>query len=159
MQRRGGGGSFGVGGGGGGGGGERGYGGGAPKGMAKKRSAAASAAPPPPTQTPAPTPTQTQTQTQTQTPPSSEASGASAGIEDLTTLPQLLDSRFELLDEDSALRPTIIKAEGTWVKKSRAGLISDEKTSRLNADEKKAERSRAFDLLDALSRSGELPID
>ena len=46
-----------------------------------------------------------------------------------------------------------------WTRSSQKGLLSAPSTSTLYAGEQKAERNKAFDLLDALSRSGALPID
>jgi len=78
---------------------------------------------------------------------------------DYTLLPQLLDRKFEEFDEDSALRPTKISTGEVWAKRSQAGLISDVKTVQLREHEQRDEKTRAFDLLDALSRSGVLPCD
>lgn len=78
---------------------------------------------------------------------------------DYTLIPGELDRRFEKLDEDSSLRPTILKIGQTWEKTSQEALLSDPKTSSLNVEQQEDERDRAFDLLDALSRSGCLPIE
>eukprot|EP01065_Artemidia_motanka_P051880 TRINITY_DN921_c0_g1_i2.p1 TRINITY_DN921_c0_g1~~TRINITY_DN921_c0_g1_i2.p1 ORF type:complete len:882 (+),score=165.88 TRINITY_DN921_c0_g1_i2:64-2709(+) len=79
---------------------------------------------------------------------------------DYTSLPRSLDSTFLALDEDAAVRPTIIKpVEGMWTKKSQAGLLSDAVSNSLYEAEQRTEKDRAFDLLDALSRSGSLPVE
>eukprot|EP01065_Artemidia_motanka_P051881 TRINITY_DN921_c0_g1_i3.p1 TRINITY_DN921_c0_g1~~TRINITY_DN921_c0_g1_i3.p1 ORF type:complete len:921 (+),score=161.47 TRINITY_DN921_c0_g1_i3:64-2826(+) len=79
---------------------------------------------------------------------------------DYTAIPRLLDGQFEALDEDAAVRPTIIKpVEGMWTKKSQAGLLSDAVSNSLYEAEQRTEKDRAFDLLDALSRSGSLPVE
>lgn len=78
---------------------------------------------------------------------------------DYTALPKLIDRRFDQLDEDSAVRPTIIKPGDVWTKRSQAGLLSDMQESLLGEEEHREERERAYDLLDALSRSGSLPVD
>jgi hypothetical protein len=82
---------------------------------------------------------------------------AATGV-DLTQIPKLLDARFEELDEDSALRPTLIKTGVHWTKKTQKGLLSKLSSSSMSSAEQKTEKSQAFDLLDALSRSGALPI-
>jgi hypothetical protein len=77
---------------------------------------------------------------------------------DYTKIPAELDAKFAQLDEDNALRPTIIHAGHVWTKRSHATLLSAAVTATLNVDQQKQERNRAFDLLDALSRSGVLPV-
>ena len=76
----------------------------------------------------------------------------------MTTLPQLLDERFAALDEDGKLRPTKIKAGAEWSKRFRRGLLSKPETARLGSAEQDAEKAAAFDLLDALTCSGALPV-
>lgn len=99
------------------------------------------------------------------TPPQQLADAASSGAPeilgaemDYTALPALLDSKFAELDTDSALRPTIIKMGPTWSRKSQAGLLSKPTTSSLQETEQKEEKNQAFDLLDALTRSGVLAV-
>eukprot|EP01062_Namystynia_karyoxenos_P072272 TRINITY_DN682_c0_g1_i5.p1 TRINITY_DN682_c0_g1~~TRINITY_DN682_c0_g1_i5.p1 ORF type:complete len:285 (+),score=94.54 TRINITY_DN682_c0_g1_i5:2-856(+) len=84
---------------------------------------------------------------------------ADAAAADYTAIPSALDQRFEALDEDAAVRPTIIKLGDTWRRSAQAGLISDPKETALGETEQRTERARAFDLLDALSRSGALPVE
>jgi len=78
---------------------------------------------------------------------------------DYTKIPTVLDKKFEMLDDDSALRPTILKPGNTWTKSSQKALLADPTVETLSTDQQGKERSKAFDLLDALSRSGDLPID
>ena len=79
---------------------------------------------------------------------------------DFTAIPRVLDARMELLDEDSALRPTIIKvSDGAWKKKVQDGLLSKPTWTSIVGEKKKSEKDYAFDLLDALSRSGVVSID
>eukprot|EP01062_Namystynia_karyoxenos_P084368 TRINITY_DN990_c0_g1_i2.p1 TRINITY_DN990_c0_g1~~TRINITY_DN990_c0_g1_i2.p1 ORF type:complete len:988 (+),score=313.46 TRINITY_DN990_c0_g1_i2:91-3054(+) len=85
-------------------------------------------------------------------------SGGPAAV-DYTALPRALDRRFEQLDDDSAVRPTIIKPAHVWTRQSQAGLISDVKQEELTEPEQRTERDKAYDLLDALSRSGALPVE
>ncbi len=88
-------------------------------------------------------------------------SGATAGgdVVDYTLLPALLDKRFEELDEDGALRATILHPGDRWTRTAQKGLLSAPEESRLSAKQQKEEKNRAFDLLDALTKSGALPID
>lgn len=85
--------------------------------------------------------------------------GDESGLEDYTKFPKLLDQRSELLDTDSALRPTIIKPSDRWVKIEKQGLLSRQTTRVLDPSGQETEKRRAFDLLDALTRSGALPCD
>lgn len=78
---------------------------------------------------------------------------------DYTTLPKQLDRSFEVFDEDSALRPTIIKSGDTWTFSSmNGGLLGKPTTSFLGDEAQRVHKNKAFDLLDALSKSGVLPI-
>ena len=88
------------------------------------------------------------------------ASPSSADVEDgprdLTKVPGELDRQYEALDTDSALRATIITPEGPWVKKSSKSLLSTTRdTTIMAADEQATAKAAAFDLIDALSKSGE----
>jgi len=78
---------------------------------------------------------------------------------DYTQVPQEMDKRFEVVDEDSALRPTIISVGEIWRKKAQKSLLARPSEASLAKDEQKAEKDAAMDLLDALTRSGALPID
>jgi len=138
--------------------------------------AVASLPPPPPTPSVQPQP---QPQSQSQQPQSQEQqqpveesreksssaiSGGTWGVRpeedvDYTKIPAVLDQRFEILDEDSALRPTIIKPGNVWEKRAQKALLANPVTETLTNDELKKEKNKAFDLLDALSRSGVLSID
>jgi len=100
--------------------------------------------------------------------PGAAADAAAGGAEedaedaarDLTKVPVQLDGNYERLDPDSALRATIIAPNGAWAKKSWASILSKEpKSETLGSDEQKSARAAAFDLLDALSRSGALPME
>ena len=90
-----------------------------------------------------------------------DAAAAAGGGEDIdyTQIPALLDARFQTFDEDNCLRSTIIKPAQRWTLRSQAGLLSEPVQSTLGKDEIKTKRNAAFDLLDALSRSGVLTID
>merc|ERR1711881_334937 len=104
-------------------------------------------------------PQQQQQQPQQQQQGSDGNAEAAAGDElDYTKLPTMLDAKFEELDTDSALRPTIIKIGPNWTRKSQAGLLSKPVTGQLHESHQKEEKGKAFDLLDALTRSGVLTV-
>ena len=75
---------------------------------------------------------------------------------DYTKFPSLLDRRYEELDSDSVLRPTIINPGSDWSKKSFKSLMSEAETKTLYTNDQVLEKNAAFDLLDALSKSGAL---
>ena len=81
------------------------------------------------------------------------------GEYELTSLPSQLDSNFDRFDADNSLHSLIIKAGPVWQKKFRKSLLSLQSTSSLGKDELKSEKERAFDLLDALTRSGALVVE
>jgi len=79
--------------------------------------------------------------------------------EDYTSLPGTLDTKISALDTDHALRSTIIKPGTSWAKHFQKGLLSKPSTMFMGETEQKDDKNAAFDLLDALSRSGVLSID
>ncbi|CAE7604446.1 unnamed protein product [Symbiodinium sp. CCMP2592] len=91
-----------------------------------------------------------------------ETQGAAAtndgATRDFTQVPQELDERFEKLDPDSALRPTIITPGSLWSKRAQKSLLSPPSTSSLSTDDQKREKDAAFDLLDAITKSGALEL-
>jgi hypothetical protein len=96
---------------------------------------------------------------------SSGSGGSSAGSVvslpgvDYTKIPAQLEQKFDALDVDSALRPTIIKTGDSWTKRYQKSLLAEPATSSLGVEEQGKERDKAFDLLDALTKSGALGID
>jgi hypothetical protein len=78
---------------------------------------------------------------------------------DFTRYPSLLDSRFEALDKQSSVRPTIINPGKTWTKRSQKALLAEPASAVWGEAEQLAEKNAAFELLDALSRSGGLSFD
>ncbi len=78
---------------------------------------------------------------------------------DYTKITAEMEAKFTELDEDSALRPTIIKPGDVWQKKFQKSLLLAAESSSLGTDEQGTERKKCFDLLDALTKSGALPID
>jgi hypothetical protein len=80
-------------------------------------------------------------------------------VRDCTLLPSALNEKFDHLDKDGAVRPVVLSVGKAWEKRSQKALLAAATTATLLADEQKTEKSAAFDLLDALSRSGGLVID
>lgn len=74
-------------------------------------------------------------------------------------MPVEMDKRFEALDEDNALRPTIISPSDSWTKRSQKSLLASPVTTTLAGDGLKREKDAAYDLLDALTKSGALPVE
>jgi len=67
---------------------------------------------------------------------------------------------FEKLDTDGALRPTIVNIGDNWTKLYFKNLRGEKRTDdKFGLEKQKEEKKRCFDLLDALSRSGALPMD
>jgi len=93
-----------------------------------------------------------------QLPTAGTSAGSEVGSRDFTQVPRQMDERFERMDTDSALRPTIITPAASWIKKSQKALLATPSTSALGSLEQKTEMDAAFDLLDALTKSGALPL-
>mmetsp|Transcript_7958 Transcript_7958/g.17100 ORF Transcript_7958/g.17100 Transcript_7958/m.17100 type:complete len:1072 (-) Transcript_7958:276-3491(-) len=81
------------------------------------------------------------------------------GAIDFTAMPKVLDRAIELNDKDASIRSTTIKtAKDGWTRLRQPNLLTKAKTSSLGTTEIVSEKNKAFDLLDALSRSGSLEI-
>merc|ERR1719253_1473459 len=78
---------------------------------------------------------------------------------DYTQVPKDMDASFEKLDTDSQLRPTIISPGGSWTKRAQKALLATPTTTTMYSDEQKKEKDAAFDLLDALTKSGAMPVE
>mmetsp|Transcript_5914 Transcript_5914/g.13976 ORF Transcript_5914/g.13976 Transcript_5914/m.13976 type:complete len:977 (-) Transcript_5914:254-3184(-) len=89
---------------------------------------------------------------------STEAQDERLMTRDYTQLPVQLDQRFEKLETGGALRAAILNLQATWQKKSQKALLAQPSQTSLGADEQKEEKEAAFDLLDALTKSGALPL-
>ena len=77
--------------------------------------------------------------------------------DDFTALPKILDTELEKYD--SSVRTTILKAGPTWTRARQQNLLTPMTTSSIGTSEIESETKKAFDLLDALSRSGSLPLE
>merc|ERR1719401_621146 len=130
--------------------------------MAKMMCLAAAA---PASAPPAPAPTHAEASALQQPPPPLQQHAAAsiaaegAGVRDYTQVPKELDQRFEQLDVDSALRPTIINPSDAWTNRAQKALPASPTESTLRGDDQKKEKDAAFDLLDALTKSGALPVE
>ena len=80
-------------------------------------------------------------------------------VDDFTLVPKVLDAKVEKFDANSSLKSTILITGPVWERWRQEDLLSDPKSSRLFADDVRSEKNKAFDLLDALSRSGTLSIE
>lgn len=77
---------------------------------------------------------------------------------DFLSIPRILDSKIELLDSDSFLRSTKITIGPSWSLSTQANLLSDKIIQHLSKTEQSEARNKAFDLLDAITKSGSLTI-
>ena len=85
-------------------------------------------------------------------------SAAPTGVVDFTTIPKELDAKFERYDTDSSIRATVIETAPNWTRRRQENLLTKLEEATLLHTATKSEQNKAFDLLDALSRSGTLPI-
>jgi hypothetical protein len=77
---------------------------------------------------------------------------------DYTQVPAAIDAKFDKLDEDGAVRPTKVMLGEVWRKKFQKALLAKATETSLGKDELRTEKNKAFDLLDALSKSGALAL-
>ena len=57
------------------------------------------------------------------------------------------------------MRPSKLEVGEAWEKRSQRALLGDPVEETLRAAEQRSEKDRAFDLLDALSCSGAIPLE
>lgn len=86
-------------------------------------------------------------------------SGADDVMMDFTQFPATLDKRFLEFDSDNSLRPTKVIVLEDWVRQTRAGLLAKPTTEHMSESARRTQKDKAYDLLDAISRSGTLPIE
>jgi hypothetical protein len=77
---------------------------------------------------------------------------------DFAAVPRKLDLAIEQYAQGVALRSTTITLGENWIRNRQESVLAKATTSVLQPDGLKRERNKAMDLLDALSRSGSLPI-
>ena len=117
--------------------------------------------PPPPVVQPAPVPGNTAPANEANPPVYDELLvnvESASSVLNYTTIPKTLETNFDVQNCGS-VRPTIIKVGPSFTKKSQMGLLQQPTTTSLDSDQQKTEKNKALDLLDALSRSGELIMD
>jgi len=93
-----------------------------------------------------------------QPPEGASSSVSKTSVINFTEMPKLLDASIEKYDKDSSLRSTVIKTSDTWSRSRQSNLLTKAEKSTLRSSDVQSEKNKAFDLLDALSRSGSLPI-
>ena len=80
-------------------------------------------------------------------------------VMDFTMIPKLLDRTIEVHDKDGALRLTTVEtSKDGWTRNRQKNLLTKSEKHILTTTDIASEKSKAFDLLDALSRSGSLAI-
>ena len=75
---------------------------------------------------------------------------------DFTTLPSELDRRCA--EHDSTLKPTMIELGDEWSLKYQTGILGPTSEKNIPEDAQREKMQEAFSLLNALTRSGEIPI-
>jgi hypothetical protein len=85
-------------------------------------------------------------------------SDSGGGTLDYSTFPTRLQNTFEKMASGNILRPVILTPAEIWTRRRQEGLLSPPSDNSLGRSEQRTERQRAFDLLDALTRSGGLSI-
>lgn len=95
----------------------------------------------------------------TSTPSSPVASPPSDGAVDFTALPHRLEAAYSRLDAEAAIRPTRVAIGEVWSRRAQKALLAPPVQSELHSVDQGREKQKAFDLLDALSRSGALSFD
>lgn len=78
---------------------------------------------------------------------------------DFTKLPAVLEAAYSAYDPEGSIRPTPLKLDATWTRRSQPSILGKPEVMQLDADVHEREMRKAFDLLDALSRSGTLEFD
>ena len=82
----------------------------------------------------------------------------STKLDDFTLIPKVLDTKLEQYDTDHSLHSIIIKAGINWTRTRQLNFLTKAETAHLSNDDVRSETTKAFALLDALSRSGTLPL-
>lgn len=89
--------------------------------------------------------------------PAAATEGGAADL-DYTRVPSELDARLEAQDTDAEMRPTNINVGSVWTLKAQAALLAKPTTKPMLPAAQEGAQQQAFDLLNALTRSGALPI-
>ena len=86
------------------------------------------------------------------------AEAAPSPVRDYTKVPKDMDVSFEKFAPGSAVRPTIINVGSCWQKQSKKALLAPATSSTLLPEQQKQQKDAAFELLDAMTKSGALPL-
>ena len=78
---------------------------------------------------------------------------------DVTAVPSLLDSNFDTYCNGSVLRAAILSPNLPWTRTRQRTILSTAERSFMGGEEAAAEKRKAFELIDALTKSGGLTID
>ncbi len=86
---------------------------------------------------------------------------SAAGGFDFTAVPHLLDANFDSFGNGSVLRSVIIRPGHPWSRQRQPSLVARALPLALPIyeDGTKSEMRKAFDLMDALTKSGALVMD
>ena len=79
-------------------------------------------------------------------------------VDDFTLIPKVLDTKLEQYDTDHSLHSIILKSGDDWTRTRQMNFLTSPETTCLRCDDIRNEKIKAYALLDALSRSGTLPI-
>ena len=96
---------------------------------------------------------------QQQTGSAQATAGDAAQTIDFTAVPAQLEAAYNALDVDAAIRPTKINVGDVWRRRSQPGLLATPTEKPMFPAEQEREKAKAFDLIDALSRSGALAFE
>lgn len=80
-------------------------------------------------------------------------------LNDLSALSNKLQNYFDQYSSSQSIRPGIIRTGPIWKKQHQENFFTPSREIQFNSEEQRKEKQRAFDLLDALTRSGGLTID
>ncbi len=78
---------------------------------------------------------------------------------DITAVPKEIDAMLEKYDEKGRVRPVIINVSNEWTKRAQLALLAAPTQFVLDVEAQGTERNAAFDLLDALTKSGAMPLE
>lgn len=92
-------------------------------------------------------------------PATAKAGGGSDRSIDLTLVPAQLEAAYGAFDPEGAIQPTKVVLGNEWVRSSQRSLLGKPTEQSLVAAALDEEKKKAFDLIDALSRSGALAFD
>lgn len=96
-----------------------------------------------------------ETETETETIPQRKVESET----DLSALPTLLQNYFDRHGSSQSIRPGIIRTGPIWQKRHQDNFFTPSREIQFNLEDQQRNKHRAFDLLDALTRSGGLTID